>query len=187
MIKIYFLFFSLFITLNSYAQNYISFGGYTSFPFSTQDDVGGGTALLSFDPILSYGITNDFMWGHKLITEVGFSTRLSTDDGYSKSTLYLLADLALPISSGFLLRYGFGYFRTSVGGDGAQILIANGSGTAYAYRPGTSTTSANATINLGLETVVQPRTSLRLETYFFEFLSSKKIDLSYTLSVNYFL
>lgn len=177
---------ALFFSLQANAA-YLGFGGFSAFPFSTQTDVDGSASILAVDPVLTLGGVLGEFWGHKFVPEIGYSMSLGEVDGYDKSTFYILFDLANNIGGDFLLRYGIGWFNTSVGGDGAMITINNGSGYATAYRPGESTTSYNVTLNLGAETRLNSDATMRLEGYLFEFLDSEKLDFSYTLTINYFL
>ncbi len=72
---------------------------------------------------------------------------------YSVDSLYILYDFLTPLSeTGDLsLRWGLGSIRKQFSGDGGQVTIPNGSGTAVVYKPSISKPSSTVSLNLGLD------------------------------------
>lgn len=187
MFKKLILFFLLTFSFQSYASSYIGFGGYAAYPFSSQGDTEGGLAYFGLDPMISVGGVFDGFWGHKLLPEIGYHMRIGEDDGYNKSTLFFLLDLGYPLQSNLVLRYGLGWFHTTIGGDGGAVELNNGTDTATFYRPVDSVTAYNISLNLGIESQFESNLTWKFETYLVQFLDFTKLDLNYSLTVNYFL
>lgn len=160
-------------------------GGYSPFSFSTQTDADGGTSVLRIKPTLFVNALIEAPFDHFLMPEFGWVINGSGEDEYTKNTFYLLTDLAYSIAPTFVLRYGYGLFMTRISGDGEAILLNNGNGFATYYTAGEAVTSFNSTINLGFELAVKADATFRVQTFFFEPLSSDR-EISYMLSYSFF-
>jgi len=112
---------------------------------------------------------------------------------YSVDSLYILYDFLTPLSdSGDLsLRWGLGSIRKQISGDGGQVTIPNGSGTADVYKPSISKPSSTVSLNLGLDYrfgvagLAGTDQGVRLE--FFVIQPLDKIKRTLALSFNYVL
>jgi hypothetical protein len=162
-------------------------GGYVPFGLSAQKSDDGGRRTFSFEPYIYVNTILPAPYNHLFLPELGYVFHTSTQyDDYSKSTLFVLADLGYKLSPRFILRYGLGLFRTSISSDGGAVTLQNGSGTSTFYKPSDSQKSYNTTWNLGIEGSINRNYSARFQFYMFEPLSSKR-DLSYSLSLGYYL
>lgn len=158
-----------------------------------QDDR-GDEASDSIQPALSIGHTFDMGFGW--FDSIHFSPRLGyirdlepARDSYGQQRiehLYVLYDFVSPIATNTFLRYGFGSFLKRISGDGGSITIPNGSGTATAYRPDGTKTSATATTDLGLDYIWSDSGSagyrLAAELHAYQILDNKRRWLAYQLS-----
>lgn len=178
----------LFCISFSFSSNaLVGIGGYVPFGLSTQKEDDGGRRTFSFEPFLFVNTVVQAPYNHIFLPEFGYVFHTSTQyDDYDKSTMFFLADLGYKLRSNLILRYGLGLFRTSIGSDGGAVTLQNGSGTSTFYKPGDSVTTYNTTWNLGIENSLNNNYSLRFQFYMFEPLSSKR-DLSYSLSLGYYL
>jgi hypothetical protein len=125
---------------------------------------------------------------------IGYVKHNKTADTYgdhTKETIFVLYDLAKPLTKNIIFRYGIGNFITRIKGDGGAVSVPNGSnGTSTAYKPGSKSESFTTTLNLGLELFTKQSFfssgkgfGFRLETFMFSFLDSEKRGLGYSLMV----
>ena len=178
---------TIFILLYSTTAFTATFGvsGLLHFPYalSTQKSDDGGNNILTWHPGVSFNAILPFFGNHIISPEMGYVYYRDNKDDYSKSSIFLLCDLGYRFSANTLLRYGVGTFITSISGDGAAIVLNNGSGTATFYRPTDTTKSYTSTFNLGIESIYTPQLAWRLETFIANIFSSERRKLSYTLQI----
>ena len=155
-------------------------------------DKNGKTLTNPFSPALTVGSNFKFADG------VGFSPQLGyvyhtvqTDDSYGDYKMYsifLLYDFIwVPQDYQFFaLRFGLGTFRKTISGKGGSVTIPNGTGTAKAYRPESSTTYSS-TVNLGTDFNFNMSTEwftnmgMRFEVFAFRPLSQEYRTYTYNL------
>ena len=111
------------------------------------------------------------------------------DDEYSRKTTYLLYDFVWEFKKNTFFRYGVGTFIDNVAGKGGSKIQNNGSSYATFYRGQKNVFSYTSSLNLGFEYQLtykgHPlestsfRPLLRLETYTFSPLNSKKTLVSH--------
>ena len=165
----------------------VGLGGYVPFGLSSQNDSEGGTGTLSLQPtIYVNSIVGSYM-GHMIMPEIGYVHYTGLSDDYSKKSMYFLADVGYKLGANFILKYGFGFFRTSIGGDGETINLNNGSSTQDFYQPSESVTTYSSTLNFGAEFAATSKVAFRFESFLHGYLSSTKRDLSYMFSLTYYL
>ena len=106
---------------------------------------------------IAIGYDFDFYWGHLFSPQLGYIQHAvnSEDDygSYKMTTIYVLYDFVYKPSwfaQNMSVRYGVGNFIKKIDGDGGTVTVPNGSGTATAYRP-ESSTSHSGNFNLGLQ------------------------------------
>lgn len=175
------------LTLSFNASALVGIGGYVPFGLSTQKDKTGSRRTLSAEPYIFFNTVMQAPLNHVFMPEFGYVFHTSEKfDDYSKSTMFLLADVGYKLTGNLLLRYGLGLFRTSIGSDGAAITLQNGSSTATYYRPSENVTSYNTTWNLGIENSFNKNYALKFQFYVFEPISSHR-DVSYSLALAYYL
>ena len=167
----------------------LSAGGYVPFGLSTQKDEEGERNTISFHPAVALnGRWN--IWGrHFFSPEVGFVIHLREKDKHSKTTTFFLLDMAYPLGM-VLLRYGLGFFRTSISGEGEVVQTRNGLSTIEFYAPSyVASVSNNMALDLGFEFPLGSRSPffIKTEAYIFKILSSVERNLSYSLSFIYYL
>ncbi|OUR99575.1 hypothetical protein A9Q84_00715 [Halobacteriovorax marinus] len=173
----------LFIPVKSFAL--VGIGGYVPFGLSTQKTKTGSRRTLSAEPYILFNTTLSAPFNQIFMPEFGYVFHATEKfDDYDKSTMFLLADFGYQFSSTFILRYGLGLFRTSIGGDGATVTLSNGSSTATFYRPSETSTSYNTTWNIGLQGDLTKNYAMKFQFYLFDPISSTR-DVSYSLSVTY--
>ena len=181
------IFVMLIISINLSFAVHFTAGNFT--PSISVQDPEGDRSYFSLNPYIGLGFKIPIFGNHFFVPEVHFALHTSVDDDYggqSKNTLFLLYDFAYPFNNEVILRYGFGTFITSIGGDGGTVTIPNGNSTTTAYKPGKSSTSYTSSLNLGVEFIKQVREYLmgtKLETYLFTFLSSEKRSFGHTISL----
>ena len=166
-------------------NNSIGIGGYVPFGFNTQRTDSGKNNSLAFDPMLVFYKKWPLFKRHFLFGEIGYVLHIREEDSYTKNTYFLACDLAWFMKPSLFLRYGVGLFFTSISGGGESIQTRNGAGTTDYAAPSRLVVSQNMTFNLAFEFEVGPRHSLKLASYTFGLLDSKKRKVSYALSVFY--
>ncbi len=119
-------------------------------------DKNGKTVTNPFSPALTVGSNFKFADGIGFSPQLGFVYHtVQTDDTYGEYKMYslfLLYDFMwVPQDYQFFaLRFGLGTFRKTITGKGGSVTVPNGTGTATAYRPDSST-SYSSTFNLGTD------------------------------------
>ncbi len=172
------------------ARALVGLGGFVPFAGSVQTKADGGKNTFDLAPLLSF---NHFMpfrtpVSHLFSPEFGLVFHGSNDNkDYSKTTTYILLDLGYLIQPSVSLRYGLGLFFTSIRGAGGTTEQRNGNDRLTFHRPSQSNSAANASLNLGMETMFNKNWSLRTELFLFSPLSSLQRKLSYLLGVAYYL
>lgn len=165
----------------------VGLGGHVPFGLSSQNDKEGGTGLLNVQPTIYINSIVTEVFGQMVMPEIGYIHYVGLADDYSKRSLYFLADFGYKMGTNFILKYGLGFFSTTIGGDGKTIVLNNGSSTQNFYQPSESVTTYNTTLNFGAEFAVDANWAARFESFLHGFLSSTKRDLSYMFSVTYYL
>jgi len=143
------------VSLEVSASTNVFLGAYK--PLNDVQDKKGKISKNPLSPALSIG--KNF----QLMDRFGFSPQLGyiyhsnhSDDSYGKytvRTIFLLYDFIwVPeMANSLALRFGVGNFIKSVEGEGGQVTIPNGSGTASATRPSGKKTSYSNTFNFGAD------------------------------------
>ena len=170
------------------ALSLVSLSGHSTFGPSIQKDAHGGRNTFSFDPALALNTMIPVEgWTHFFTPEVGIVINSQNQNSdYSKYTTYFLLDLGHPLPPHFLLRYGIGFFITSIKGEGGTTRQKNGNEYFDFTRPGTAVNSYNLTINIGIERQILPEWSIRFETFAFSMLDQHARNISYSLGINFY-
>jgi hypothetical protein len=151
-----------------------------------QNDRLGGTESFSFNPGIAFNMLRQWSGNHYFAPEIGFVSHDVAVDDYSKSTTYILYDIAYAFSKSMYLRYGLGNFMTKISGDGGERELNNGTGTSTFYLPAEDSQSYNTTLNLGLEFKVRETISFRGEFFIFSPLSGDR-NVSFLMGMNWYL
>ena len=177
----------IFFSVMTKASATVGVGGYVPFAFATQKDPDGGDNKFTFHPMFTLNTIFPFYAGHLALPEFGVVFHRNSFDGLSKKTIFILWDVGLKVTPSFLFRYGLGTFLTRIGSDGGTVDLPNGNDTLAFAKPNGSSTSWNTTINLGFDFAYDANYTVKVESYVFGMFDSEKRELSYSLSLNYYL
>jgi hypothetical protein len=175
------------LLLSAQAWALVSSGAYVPFGPSTQKSADGARNTFAFDPYLSLNGAFEIPFDHVFLPEVGLVFHGEGQDGYKKSTSFILLDVGYRIDQLWILRYGFGTFRTKISGDGGSVVLPNGNSTLAFARPSRSVTSLNTTFDLGIEYSANRNYAVRFQTFLFSAFNSESRKLSYALGMTYYL
>ncbi len=127
-------------------------------PFDKTQVNSGADESDPFSPNISLGHQWDFFGGYVFAPRFGYTRYTNTTNDryggdYTIESFYLLYDFLSPLSnvSPLYLRYGIGTFQKKIKGEGGAVTIPNGNGTATAYRPDSSKSTATLSLNLGID------------------------------------
>jgi hypothetical protein len=178
----------LFTSLNAYSSSPFWAGvGSTTHNFLTaQTDEKGTSKVVEFAPTIIVGFSLPFFSNGLLLTPGFGYAQYFTKDKTTKSEFILQYHLAQQLSSWFYIHYGFSNYMTKIGGEGGDIVLNNGSGTATFYVPSSSKTTYTASVDLGGELLITSNMSTRLQFSLLRFLSSERRRVSHLLTANYF-
>lgn len=165
----------------------VGLGGYTPFAWSTQEDEAGKTNTTTFFPMVSVNTFYPIGYQHYFVPEFGFVYHNKNFDHSKKYTFLVLCDVAWPVFSRLVLRYGVGGVWTYISGDGGNISLSNGDSAISFAVPDESSTSFNATLDFGLDFALDSHYTLRGEFFLFGMFSGTSRQYSYLFSVNYYL
>ncbi len=178
----------LFLFYCPQAQALVSAGGYVPFGPSTQKDVTGSSNALSFDPMI--GVNTKIMtpwYGQIFLPEFDVVFHTGESDGYSKRSYIFSADFGYILNPMLMVRYGTSTVITSISGDGGVVYLNNGNSVDAFYQPADSSLSWNQTVNLGVDGIIDPNYTLRFETYIFSLFNSQARQVSYSLSLLFYM
>lgn len=182
--KIFILCFSLFLSIKVHAVG-LAFGTYVPTANRYQDAADGSRDAFQINPYFAVNHYFKVFENHFFTPELGMAFHSGTEDEYSKRTTVILWHAGWRFTERLVLRYGMGTFWTRISGDGEEVELPNGTSTATFYAPTESSTSYNSTLDLGIEFVSAPNTTLRFDFFFVQPFKSNERALSYLLSMVY--
>lgn len=171
------------LSFNSFAL--INLGTYTPNFLGSQTDKEGSTQKFALNPFVSVDYIFRPIFGYYFNPEIGYVFHLDAEDETTHKTIFLQYNFDVPMSSGYVFRWGFANYMDKIGGDGKTVIQKNGTGTATFYAPSETRTSYTSSLNIGIKKFVNNNYAIRFDTSIMSFLSSEKRGLSYVLSLNY--
>ncbi|MBH48942.1 MAG: hypothetical protein CME71_12310 [Halobacteriovorax sp.] len=172
----------LFICLEVHAVG-IGMGTYVPSFARYQDEVDGSKDHFQFNPYFSLTTYFPLFNEYFLAPEIGMAFHTGTEDEYSKRTMVFLWHGAYRFSERMLLRFGVGTFWTRISGDGEEVQLPDGSGTATFYAPTESSTSYTSSLDIGIEYVTGPQWGARADVFLQRAFSGDRRTFAYLLSM----
>lgn len=170
----------------SFSPMWVGVGSTTRNMSTAQSDSNGGTTKFKFNPTLLVGATLPTLFsGYFFSPAIGFGKH-STEDDASRTEILLQYHISQPISSLFVLQYGFSNTITKISGKGGTVSLNNGSSTTSFYTPSASKTSYMASLDLGGEVLFTSTYGAKIQFSLDRFLSSQRRRVSNIITMNYY-